>query len=115
MLAVISNQIITLVSSLAHKDKSNTTDPTTVVPDNRRATPLDGGHSTTIGGMWNLKHETISPKFYELLINIELKGDTAMDIKNIYNYKNMCLNAVTRLLEDLLPGYQSIKRYSDSE
>ena len=38
-----------------------------------------------------------------------------MDLKNLYNYINMCVNAVTRLLEELIPSYQSIKRKSDSE
>ena len=83
--------------SPAQKDTLNPTDPTTVVPANRRAPPLDGGYSTKIGGMWNIKHEISSPKFYELLIKIELKGDTDMDIKKLYNHINMCLNAVTRL------------------
>ena len=34
------------------------------------------------GDTWNIEHEIISPKFYELLIKIELKGDTDMDLKN---------------------------------
>ena len=42
--------------------------PTTVVPDKMRDPPLDGGHSTKIGGIWTLKHEIISRKFYEILI-----------------------------------------------
>ena len=54
--------------SPAHKDTSNSTKPTTVVPSNRRAPLLDGGHYTKIGGMWNLKHDISSPKFYKLLI-----------------------------------------------
>ena len=74
-------------------------DPTNVVPDNRRAPPLDGEHSTKIGGMWTLKHEIRSPKFYELLIKTELKGDTALDLNNFYNHIKTCLNAVNRLLE----------------
>ena len=65
--------------------------------------------------MWTLKHEIISPKFYELLIKTELKGYTSMDIKNFLNHINMCLNAVTRLREDLLPDYQFIKRHSEFE
>ena len=60
-----------------------------------RDPPLDGGNSTRIGGMWTLKHDIISPKFYELLIKTELKGDTALDLKNLYNYSKMCLNAMT--------------------
>ena len=59
--------------------------------------------------MWTLKHEISSPRLYELLIKIEIKGYTAMELKNFYNHIRMCLNAVTRLREDLLPGYQSIK------
>ena len=78
---------------------------------NNRDPPLDGGQSTKIGGMWTLKHEIISPKFYELIIRIRLKGYTATDLKNFYNHINMCLNAVNRLLEDLLLAYQSIKRH----
>ena len=103
-----SNQINTMSSSPTQKDTSTTPDPTTVVPANRRATPLEGGHSTKIGGIWTLKHEIRSPKFYELLIKTELKGYTDLDINNFYNHIKMCLNAVTRLQEDLLPGYKSI-------
>ena len=47
--------------------------------------------------MWNLKHDIKSPKFYELIIKEELKGDTALDLKNFYNHIQMCLNEVTRL------------------
>ena len=57
--------------------------PTTVVPSNRRDLPLGGGQSTKIGGMWTLKHEIISPKFYELLVKTELKGDTSVNLKNL--------------------------------
>ena len=59
--------------------------------------------------MWTLKHEISSPKFYKLLTKTELKGYTTMDLKNFFNHINMCLNAVIRLKEDLLPDYQSIK------
>ena len=86
-----------------------------MVPANKNATPLEGGCSTKIGGMWNLKHEISSPKFYEILINIELNGSIDMDLKNFYNRINMYLNAETRLLEDLLPTYQSTKIHSDLE
>ena len=88
-------------------------DPSTVVLDNIRALPLDREHSTKIGGMWTLKDEISSPKFYELLIKTELKGDTAMDLKNFYNHIKSCLNAVTTLREEILPSYQSIKRHSE--
>ena len=63
--------------------------------------------------MWNLKHEISLPRFYELLIQIKLKGDNALDLKNFYNHVKMSLNAVTRLREDLLPDYLSIKKNSD--
>ena len=55
-------------SSTAQKDTSTPPDPKTVVQTNRRSPPLEGGHSTNIGCMWTLKHEIISPKFYEILI-----------------------------------------------
>ena len=84
------------------KDTSTPPDPTTMVPTNMRDPPLEGGKSTKIGGMWTLKHYISSPKFYELLIKTELKGDTALDLKNFFNHIKMCLNAVTRLREDLL-------------
>ena len=58
-----------LKPSPAQKDSSNPPDPTTVVPANRRNPLLDGGKYTKIGGMWTLKHDISSPKFYELLIN----------------------------------------------
>ena len=73
---------------------------------------LDRVSYTKIGGMWTLKHEIRKPKIYEILIKIELKKYTALDIKNFYNHIKMCINAVTILREDLLPGYQSIKRHS---
>ena len=102
-------------SSPTQKDTSTPPDPTTVVPTNRRDPPLEGLRSTKIGGMWTLKHYISSPKFYELLIKTELKGDTYLDIRNFFNRINMCLNAVTRLREYLLTDYQSIKRHSDFE
>ena len=97
ILAVISSHINTLEHSPTQKDTSNPLDPTIVVTANRKAPPLDGGNSTKIGGMWTLKHEIRSPKFYELLTKTELKGDTAMDLRNLYNHIKMCLNTVTRL------------------
>ena len=86
-------------SSPTHKDTSNPPDPTTVVLTNRRAPPLECGHSTKIGGMWTLKHEISSPKFYELLIKKELKLYTAMDLKNLFKHIKVCLNAVTKVIE----------------
>ena len=73
-----------------------------MVPANNKSPPLEGGRSTKTGGMWTYKHEISSPKFYELLIKIELKGEIFLDLNNFYNHVKMCLNAVTRLLEDLL-------------
>ena len=66
--ALMMDQTNNLKLSSAHKDASNPPDPTTMVPANRRDPPLDGGIYTKIGGMWTLKHEIISPKFYEILI-----------------------------------------------
>ena len=96
-------------SSPAQKDTTTPPDPTTTVQTNRRAPPLEGGHSENIGGMWNLKHEISSPIFYELLIKIELKGDTALDLKNFYNHVKMSLNALTKLREQLLTDFLDIK------
>ena len=59
--------------------------------------------------MWTLKHEISSPRLYELLIKTELKGDTALDLNNLYNHIKMSLNAVTRLKVELLPDYLSVK------
>ena len=100
-------------SSPAQKDTLTPPDPTTMVQTNRRATPLEGGISENIGGMWTLKHEISSPRFYELLIKTELKGDTALDLKNFYNHIKMSLNEVTRIKVDLLPDSLSIKRNSE--
>ena len=90
-------------------------DPSTVVPANKKAPLLEGGHSTKIGGMRTLKNEIRSPKFYEIIIKTELKGYTALDLNNFQNHINMYLNVVTILLKDLLLTYQSIKRHYDSE
>ena len=80
-----------------------------MVPDKNKAPPLEGGHSTKIGGMWTLKHEISSPRLYELLIKTKIKGDTVMDLKKFYRhikmYINICLNAVNRPQEDLLIDY----------
>ena len=84
-------------SSLAKKYTLTPPEPTTVVQTNTRDPPLEGGNSSDIGGMLTLKHEISSPKVYVLLINTELKGDTALDIKHFFNHIKMSLNAVTRL------------------
>ena len=90
-------------------------DHSTVLQDNRRCPPLEGGQSTKIGGVWTLKHYIISQKLYEILIDTEQNGDTAMDLKNFYNHIKICINAVNRIREDLLPAHQSIKRHSEFE
>ena len=94
---VITNHINNLKYSSTHKYSPKPADPTTMVPANTRAPPLDGGQSTQIGGMWTLKHDIISQKFYEIIIKTEIKGETVMDLKNFYNHIKMCLNMVTRL------------------
>ena len=84
MIAVITDQMNTLKSSLTQKDLPKPLEPTTVVPTNRRSPPLDGRKYTKIGGMWTLKHEIRSTNFYKLLIRKELKGDTSLDLNNFY-------------------------------
>ena len=113
MLTSITYHIITFKSSPTQKDSPKPSDPITVVPSNRIAQPLDGGKSVNIGGMWTLTHEIRSPKLYELLIKIELKGGTALGLKNFYNHTKMCLNEVTRLQQYLLTGYHFINRHSE--
>ena len=83
MLSVISNQLNTLAYSTTQKDASNPLDPITLVPDKRRDPIFGRGHSTKIGGMWTLKHGIGSPKSYELIINTELKGYTALDLNSL--------------------------------
>ena len=73
LFALISNQINTLSSSTTQKDTLTPPDPNTVVLTNRRDLTLGGEHSTKTGGMWTLKDEISLPKFYEILINTELK------------------------------------------
>ena len=97
--AFIMDQTNNYKSSPNQKDTSTPPDPTAVVPSNKKGPPLEGGHYTNICGMWTLKHEISSPKFYELLINTDLKGDTVLYIKNFYNKIKMCINAVTRIRE----------------
>ena len=54
--------------SPSQKDALTPTETITMVLDKRRSPTLDGGQSTKIGGMWTLKHDARSRKFYELLI-----------------------------------------------
>ena len=46
-------------------------DPKIVLPANKKVPRLECGISMNIGGMWTLKHEISSPKFYEILIKTE--------------------------------------------
>ena len=94
MIASMMGQIKFSKSSPYNKDSPKAQYPTTVVLSNKKVPPLEGGHYTQIGGMWNVKHEIRSPKLYELLINIELKVDTYLYIKNFYNHVKMYFNAV---------------------
>ena len=97
------------------KDTSTPPDHTTVVPANKRLPPLERGHYTKIGGTGTLKHEISSPKFYELLIRKEPKGDTVLYLNNFYKNIKKCLNVVNRIREDLRPAYQSIKIHTQFE
>ena len=49
-------------------DPPNDQYPTTVILDNNKAPPLEVGHYKKDGGIWNLKHDNRSPKFYGVLI-----------------------------------------------
>ena len=44
-------------SSPENMDPQNPQDPSTVVPHNKKAPPIEGERSTRIGGMWTIKHE----------------------------------------------------------
>ena len=72
-------------------------DPEIVVLNKNKDPPLEDVHYMTIGGVWNIKHDISSPKFYELFIKAELKRDTTLDPNIFYNLIKICLNAVIRL------------------
>ena len=63
------DQMTIYKSSPDQKFSKKSQDPNIVVPANKRAMLLPGEHSTKIGGMWNLKHDIRSTKFYEFLVN----------------------------------------------
>ena len=69
MITSMMDQIKISKSSLDKKYSPKVQYTTTVVPANKKSPPLEGGHYTIIGGMWTLKREIGSPKFYELIIN----------------------------------------------
>ena len=95
MITPTMDQIKISKSSPDKKDSPKYQDTNNVVPYNKKYPPLEGGHSTKIGGIWNIKHEIRSPKFYEILIKTELKRDTDLELKNFYNYIKMFINAAT--------------------
>ena len=97
--AIISSGMDKIKSSKAspyNMDSTKSQNPTTVVPDNKKDTPLEDGNYTKTGGMWAFKHEISSPELNELFINTELKVNTAMDLNKFYNQIKTCINAVTR-------------------
>ena len=96
LFASMMDKIKNSKSSLNKNDSPKDQYITTMVPDNKKDPPLEVGHSTKIGCMWNLKYDISSPKFYKILIKTELKGNIALDLNNLYNHIKMCLNAVTR-------------------
>ena len=51
--------------------------------DTSKATPIEGGQYQNIGGIWTLKHDTISLKFFELLLKLNLKGYNDLDLNNL--------------------------------
>ena len=80
MITLMMDKIKISKYSPDRKYSPKTQDSNFVVLDNKKASSLEGGNYTKIGGMWTLKHEISSPKFYELLIKTELKGNTALDL-----------------------------------
>ena len=63
-------------------DSTNQQDNYTTVPANKKFPPLEGGHSTKKCGIWTLKHNISSTKFYKLLIKTEFKEYTATKLNN---------------------------------
>ena len=68
IIASMMDQIKTSISSQYYKNSPKSQDPTNFFPANKKALPLEGGNSKKIGGMWTLKYDISSPKFYELFI-----------------------------------------------
>ena len=62
--------------------------------------------------MLTLKYETTPPNFYKIILNTEIKVDTAIDLNRFYNHINVRLNAVIKLQEDLHTAYHKTKKYS---
>ena len=76
------DQIKISKSSPDKKYSPKARDPTSVVPSKKRFPPLEGGHSTKKCGIWTLKHNISSTKFYKLLIKTEFKEYTATKLNN---------------------------------
>ena len=75
----LTEDLIAMTASIMDRIKSSKYSPEnkyspkaqgtiTVVPANKKDLPLEGVNDTKIGGMGTLKHEIISPTFYEILI-----------------------------------------------
>ena len=94
---------------------TNNQDTATVVPDKNKAQTLEGWNYKELEACVISNMRSDNRKFYELLIKTKLKVDTDLDLKNFYNDINMSLNAVTKILEDLLTAYHYIKINSEFE
>ena len=64
----------------------------TKTSDTSTANPPHGINSQNIENMWTLKHEIISPKFYEIIIKNGLNGGMDLDVNNFYNRIKMSLH-----------------------
>ena len=71
------DQIKILKYSLYKKDSPKDQDPTTMLPDNKKALPLGGRNYTKIGGMWTLKHES-SHNFFMNSSSIQNSNETLL-------------------------------------
>ena len=80
MIISMMDKIKILKTSPDKKDPPKDQYYTTLVPANKRDLPLEGVNSTKVGDVWTLKHEIRSPKFYEILIKTEIKGDTSLEL-----------------------------------
>ena len=108
MLKISNNKVYNRLGSKKKADKpqdsSNKTHKETTY--NRKSPPLEVCHSHKSSGMWNIKHEIISPKFYGIFIKKYLKGENDINLKKFYNTVNICPNVVAKLQEDILTSYK---------
>ena len=56
MITSMMYEIKILTSSPDNNYSPKPQDPTTVIQSNKKSPPLEGGHSTKIGGIWNIKY-----------------------------------------------------------